>query len=341
MPGRRDVEGLRLSERLAHCGDASPTPHLVAVLIDPGHHLGDAWFHVDADQVAHCFYLRCPEGTPRHTAWEVAHATSTDLVSWERHGTVVERSSRTRPAGRCLATGSVLELDGRYLMAFTDGWSDPQPQVRFATSDDLHTWVEDEATAIDPTDGHVVDRPWSGRPPTHWRDPFLRRRPDGAIEALVCAARADLPEDASGVVAAIARRPDGTWHAGAPPAVTAVARELECPQVHEVDGRWFLVFSTWPHLFDAITQARGGARLRPGAYAMAGPGPEGPFELVRPEPIVAEDHPVQPYAAQLVRFGGATHLLGTCWSDTSPDAISDPILVRPAGGGLTSGSSTI
>lgn len=306
------------------------------MLIDSGHHLGDAWFHVDRDQVAHCFYLRCPEGTPRHTTWEVAHATSTDLMTWERHGTVIERSSPARDAGRCLATGSVLEVDGRYVMAFTDGWSHPRPRVRFAASDDLHTWVEDEATAIAPTDGHVVDRPWNGRPPTHWRDPFLRHRPDGAVEALVCAALADRAEASSGAVASIVRRPDGTWRAGRHLQVAAVARELECPQVHEVDGSWFLVFSTWPHLFDPATQARGAGRLRPGAYAMAGPGPDGPFELARPEPIVAAGHPVQPYAAQLVRFAGTTHMLGTCWSDSDHDAISDPIPVCPMDGGLAS-----
>jgi beta-fructofuranosidase len=307
------------------------------VLIDPGHHLGDAWFHVD-DNVAHCFYLRCPDDVPRHAAWEIARATSLDLRTWELHGTVVERTAPHRGAGRCLATGSVLRVDDGYLMAFTDGWAERAPTIRFATSPDLASWTEDPVAAIEAgAPGYAVDRPVAGRPSTHWRDPFLRTHADGAVEALISAARTDAPDDASGAVARAVRSVDGTWTVGAPLEVEPVAREVECPQVREIDGRWFLVFSTWPPLFADELRARRGGALRPGTYAMVGDGPDGPFELAVAEPIVAADHPLQPYAGQLVRHRDAWHLLGTLWRHGHPDAVSDPIPVRRAGDRLLAG----
>ena len=74
---------------------------------------------------------------------------------------------------------------------------------------------------------------------------------------------------------------------------------------------------------------RAGIHLRPGTYAMVGDGPDGPFRLAHPEPIVAADHPVQPYAGQVIGFGGRHVLIGTVWRDQEPDLLCDPIpLIR-------------
>ena len=113
-------------------------------------------------------------------------------------------------------------------------------------------------------------------------------------------------------------------------------REIECPQVLEVDGRWFLVFSTWPHLCSDEVRAEHGTRLRPGTYAMAGEGPDGPFRLLRPEPIVAADHPVQPYAGQVLAIADGHVLIGTVWREDGPDQLCDPIPVIRDGDGLIS-----
>ena len=307
------------------------------MLIDPGHHLGDSWFVVDPAGVAHCFYLRCPDDVPRHTAWEIARATSTDLHDWTLHGTVIEASAPDRADHGCIATGSVLPIDGGYLMAFTVGWDQTRPRLRLATSPDLHEWTEaPDDPDLQPTERYVVNRPWGGRPATHWRDPFLRRTADG-IEALVCASRSDLPDDGSGTVAVVRRSDTGRWSVGEPLDIEPVARELECPQVHEVDGAWFLVFSTWPALFADDLRAADGDRLQGGTYAMVADSPSGPFRLRHREPIVGRDHPVSPYAGQVVRFDGGHHLIGTRWSDEEPDSISDPIEVVRDGDRLRPG----
>lgn len=308
------------------------------MLIHPGHHLGDAWFHVAADGVVHAFYLVCPEDVPRHTAWDIAHATSADLVDWTLHGTVVERGADDEWDGACLATGSVLATDDGFLLAYTARWGAPDVATGLATSQDLVHWTKHPANPVSRPDGrYVVDRPWPGRPGTHWRDPFLRRGPSGGLQQLITAARPDRPEDASGTVAVVEQRVDGSWSVGDPLDVEAVVREVECPQVVLVEGAWFLVFSTWPHLFSDAIRAEHGNLLRGGTYAMAGAGPDGPFRFERPEPIVPADHPSQPYAGQLVEVDGAHVLIGTVWSDAGPDHLCDPIPVRRHRSGLVAG----
>ena len=57
-----------------------------------GNHIGDSWYFVK-DGVCHCYYLTCPETVERHTAWDIAHAVSTDLVHWENQGIVFSRDT--------------------------------------------------------------------------------------------------------------------------------------------------------------------------------------------------------------------------------------------------------
>lgn len=58
----------------------------------PGHHLGDCWCFVE-DELCHLFFLVCATGVPRHVAWDIGHATSTDLVGWDYHGVVLRRGA--------------------------------------------------------------------------------------------------------------------------------------------------------------------------------------------------------------------------------------------------------
>ena len=302
------------------------------MLTHPGCHIGDSWFHVTAEGVVHAFYLVCPDDIPRHTAWDIAHASSTDLVTWTRHGTVLERGADDEWDGGCLATGSVLATGDGFLMAYTARWDEPGVATGLATSSDLFTWTKHPANPVTrPGAGYVSGRPWAGRPATHWRDPYLRRQPSGAVQQLITAARPDRPDDACGTVAVVEQGPDGTWTDRGPIPVDPVARELECPQVMQVEGAWFLVFSTWPLLFSDAIRAEHGGHLSGGAYAMIGDGPDGPFRLAHAEPIVPAGHPVQPYAAQLVALEGGLQLIGTVWSEDGPDHLSDPIPIRRDG----------
>ncbi len=299
------------------------------MLIHPGCHLGDAWFYVEGDTV-HAYYLVCPDNVPRHTAWDIAHATSTDLIEWDFHGLVLRRGDDTDWDGVCLATGSVIRHNDRYLMAYTARWNELEVATGLATSDDLHHWTKapDNPTTRPPP--YVVDRPWSDRPPTHWRDPFLIEI-DGGVHQLVSAARADQPDDASGTVGHAMLDDNSRWKLCEPLQVEAVARELECPTVNQIDGRWFLTFSSFRELFSAQIQKDPSTDLGHGTYAMIGDGPLGPFRFVQRHCILPADHPDQLYAGQIVTLHETAYLIGTVWRDDAHDYLNDAIPLRRDG----------
>lgn len=302
------------------------------MLIDPGHHLGDSWYYVAPNDVVHCYYLMCPDNIERHTAWDIAHATSTDLTHWDLHGIILRRGADNEWDGGCLATGSVTDNgSGGYLMAYTARWNESAVATGLATSTDLHTWTKDPANpATTPGPPYQIDRPWRDRPPTHWRDPFLMRSPDGTLRQLISASRSDRPDDSSGTVATVTLVGD-EWRRTEPIELEPVVRELECPQIHEIDGAWFLIFSAFETLFSADMQLTASDTLGHGTYAMIADRPEGPFRFAQRSPIIPAEHPQQPYACQVVTLHGQAHLIGTVWNNDGPDYLSDPVAIGRIG----------
>lgn len=295
----------------------------------PSHHLGDAWFHVEDGRV-HAFFLVCPEGTPRHLAWDVAHASSADLRTWTHHGIALRRGPPGAWDGACLATGSVLRRGGRFWMAYTGNWLGPRPAVGMAWSTDLHQWQRLGASPVTAIDERLYTAASRGRRRfPHWRDPFLFEV-DGTVHQLVCATAAlgDGPAGAVGV----ARSGDLVrWELLPPLDVEPFAEELECPQVVRAAGRHYLVFSTPAGLCLADGDAAPG---EPGhMYAMVGDGPLGPFRVADPDPLFPAGAAERPYAGRVVELGGRLHLLGTLWSD-SGDRISDPFPIEATAKGL-------
>ncbi len=304
------------------------------MLIHPGSHLGDSWYHVEGD-IVHCWYLVCPDDVERHTAWDIAHATSTNLIDWDLHGVVIERGSADAWDSDCLATGSVVKHKGSYVMAYTAKWNDLDVATGIAYSSDLHSWTKSANNpATRPGPPYVTNRPWTDRPPTHWRDPFLISNPDGTLTQLIAASRADRADDISGTVG-VATSPDGVeWTLQDPIATDGVARELECPQIHEIGGLWFLIFSAFPSLFSSAIDDDPASRLGYGTYAMVAPRAMGPYSFEQKEPILASDHPDQIYAGQVVHLDETAYLIGTVWQEHEPDYISDRVAIHRSGSRL-------
>lgn len=284
------------------------------------HHLGDAWYCTEGGRI-HCFFLVCPDSVPRHSAWDIAHASSADLTHWTYHGIVVRRGAADAWDGLCLATGSLLRHGGGFWMAYTGNWFGPRPAVGLAWSSDLMRWEKVAAnpiTAID--EGFYTAASRGHRPFPHWRDPFLFEV-DGVVHQLVCATAAggDGPAGAIGV----ARSRDLVrWEMLPPLDVEPFAEELECPQVVSAAGRHYLVFSTPAGLLLSDDAA---APDEPGnMYAMVGDTPLGPFRVADSAPILPAEMRDRPYAGRVVGMEGDHYLLGTIWSDAG-DRISDPI----------------
>lgn len=294
------------------------------MLTHPNCHLGDSWYYADGDTV-HAYYLVCPDMIERHTAWDIAHATTTDLINWDLHGIVVERGQDDEWDGVCLATGSVIRHDGQYLMAYTARWNQTGVATGLATSDDLHTWTKHpDNPNTRPGPPYLTDRQWTDRPPTHWRDPFLFHH-NGTLYQYVAAARDDAPEDAGGTVGVATATGLSNWILQPPPDIEPIGRELECPQVHRIDGEWFLIFSAFPALFSQHTASSPESTLGHGTYAMHGDSPTGPFRFVQKSPILPVDHPDQLYAGQILTIVSDHYLMGTVWQDDAPDYLTNAI----------------
>lgn len=299
------------------------------MLKHPGNHIGDSWYYRAGD-VFHCYYLTHPNNLERHTAWDIAHATSTDLRNWDLYGLVVKRGSNDAWDGVCIATGSVIRFQDKYWMAYTGRWNEPRVAVGLAVSDDLFQWDKVPYNPITTIDTRYYEAIGSGtRHMAHWRDPFLFRH-EGYVYHFVCASRNDGSPDARGTVG-IARSSDMIeWEILPPPEIEPVSQELECPQVRQIGDHFFLLFSAFPEIFAPETRARYGGKLRQSSYVMVGNSPFGPFSFEQPDPLIPTTYPVQPYACQFVEWGGALYLMGTVWNDVQ-DFITDPILLIAEG----------
>jgi beta-fructofuranosidase len=287
----------------------------------PGHHLGDTWYFVDRDR-AHCFLLVCPAGTPRHTAWDIGHASSRDLKHWTYEGIILRRGCADTWDGLCLATGSVLSRDGRYWMAYTGNWCGPRPAVGLAVSDNLRDWEKVAGNPITTIDERYYTGASRGqRAFPHWRDPFLLEV-DGVVYHLVCATAANQKGSAGTI--GVARSSDlHIWELLPALDIDPFTEELECPQVVSAHGRYFLIFSTHSDLLLAKPALQSGGNM----YAMVGDAPLGPYRILSREPLLPTSMRDRPYAGRIVWFDGRPYLLGTVWRDAG-DLICDPIPVE-------------
>lgn len=295
----------------------------------PGHHIGDSWFFVH-DRRIHCYFLVCTDVVPRHTAWDIGHASSVDLKSWEYHGVVLTRGAPESWDGLCLATGTVIRHGGRFWMAYTGNWFGPSPAVGVAVSDDLHRWTKLATNPVTAIDERFYTADSRGRRVfPHWRDPFLFEV-DGRVHQLVCATAKHESGPAGAI--GVARTSDMmTWKLLPPLRVTPFAEELECPQIVGAGKRFYLVFSTPAGL---LVSDEGEVRDEVGfMYCMVGSSPLGPFEMVDPEPIVKVGYGERPYAGRVVEWNGEHVLMATIWSDAG-DRISDPILLELTPSGI-------
>jgi beta-fructofuranosidase len=297
------------------------------MLIHPGNHLGDTWYYV-RDDVAHCFYLTCPDTIERHTAWDIGHATSADLVHWDIHDLALRKGEPDEYDGICPATGSIIRHQNRYWLAYTGNHGGPIPTVAIAVSDDLYQWEklpENPVTAIDPryyaTDSDPP-RNW-----LHWRDPFLFEH-DGWIYHYVCAQSTTETGTLRGTLGMARTLNMRAWEVLPPPDIVPVTMEFEVPLLLTWGNRYYLVFSTLPELLsETIRSEFPETQIRLTSYSMVGPTPFGPFTMHGNGLILPPDYAVQPYANQIVFWHGQPYLLGTVWSDEQ-DFICDPIPVR-------------
>ena len=298
-----------------------------------GHMMHDAWYFVDnrTDNV-HMFHLAEPlDGGPSF----VGHAISHDLVTWERLPTALHVGPPGSWDDLRLCTGSVIERDGRYRMAYSatglhDSSLEEQYRVQrvgMAVSDDLITWTKLPENPVTEAVAPLYERIGTGqRKMHHWRDPFLFD--DGeVVYQLVCARRDEGHTGERGTVA-LARSADmRNWEVLSPLEHDRIADEMEVPQLYNIGGRWYLVFCTLGRFLTPEHAEGFGDRLPDRSnFSMVADSPFGPFRVHGTGQIVEHDHDAIFYAAQLVELKGRWYLLAT-EKDEQGERISDPVPV--------------
>ena len=297
----------------------------------PDHTIGDAWYIV-SEGVAHCYFCTSSEPDP-DWHWDIGHAVSRDLRDWEYVGLALKRGTEREWDSQTLSTGSVINRDGRFWMAYSAIRSGENPpsrkvhRVGMAVSDDLHSWTKHELNPVNERDPRLYER----LGPVHhaygqWRDPFLYD--DGeSVYQYVCARSKSTDWDSRGAIGMAASRDMVTWQVGPPVEVGRIATELEVPQIYHTGGRYYLVFCT--SLSRLVPFFKSGSprhRFRSADYSMVADSPVGPFRMHGTGEIVPTNARVKPYASRLVDWEGSWYMMGTV-RDSGTNFISDPIPV--------------
>lgn len=272
--------------------------------------LWDFWTAED-DGRLHVFYLQADRslGNPdlRHFNVSIGHAVSTDMDRWEILPDAFGPSPAPAFDDKSTWTGSVIRHDGTWHMLYT-GTSDTErglvQRVGLATSPDLITWTRRPGPVLeaDPRWYELLDLDaWFDQA---WRDPWVfRADEDGMYHAYVTARAAEGPARGRAVIGHARSHDLVDWEVLPPVTEPMGFGQMEVPQLVEMGGRWYLLFSSDPGTRLPESGVEG-----TGTYYLSAASPLGPFA---PSTLgVLEAAPDAPYAGKIVAFGGRPHFLG-------------------------------
>jgi beta-fructofuranosidase len=308
----------------------------------PDHWVWDFWHVADGD-THHLFFLKAPRslGDPdlRHWHPAIGHAVSPDLRTW----TVLPDALAPTPPpawdDHTTWTGSVVRFRGRWHLFYTgtsradDGLVQ---RIGHAESADLVTWEragEDPAFELDERWYDTLDlEEWHDQA---WRDPFLIHH-GGEWHALVTARRRGGHSRERGTIGHATSADLVSWTVRPPLTEGSPFGHLEIPAVHEVEGRWYLLFSTSTDVVSPnhvpTTVAPTGAG---GTFAVPSTGgPLGPWDWDRLRLVLGDGW----YGVKLIDppaldgAGGAGDVTALAWRERGGDGhfggwISDPMPV--------------
>lgn len=261
----------------------------------PDHWVWDFWL-ADDGATYHLFYLHAPHalGNPdlRHRNARIGHATSTDLVSWQNHGQILETGAAGSFDDTATWTGCVVRgPDGLWRLYYTGSrFLSPSSNanvetVGIAISDDLFTWRKLPGPVCSADPQHYETLGSSDWPEEAWRDPWVFADAAGQWHMLVTARanRGALME--RGVIGHAASNDMQTWQVH--PALSAINggfSHLEVPQIVTVDGTLHLLFCCdSPRLSGRLAGQKGGV------WSVAIPSELGPYPIERATLLVPEE----------------------------------------------------
>lgn len=256
-----------------------------------GHYVWDFWLVRDGEDY-HLFCLTAPRTQDhadlRHPHARIAHATSRDLQNWTFHGIVLSASEEAGWDDRVTWTGSVVKRpDGKWMMFYT-GCSKAEDgkvqRIGAAVSDDLYTWekLSGALLELDPRHYEALDHSrWHDQA---FRDPWVYPDPDGQGWRMLFTARESTgPHRGAGVIGQASSSDLMSWTVEAPLFRIGYYGEMEVPQLFQLDGWWYCLFSNSCRHRDHDYMASGKCGMATGTHYIRSRAPSGPFELVEEE----------------------------------------------------------
>jgi beta-fructofuranosidase len=181
------------------------------------------------------------------TSWHLA--CTRDFVQFDYLGEALPHGGPEEPDLHAY-TGCVIEHEGVHHLFYT-GYNpairDPQSgvplqAVMHAVSRDLLTW-----TKLPQDTFHA---PSGGYDPADWRDPFVFRTPGERGFTMLLAARTTTgPQRRRGCVAQAFSEDLHSWKVTEPFSAPSRFVTHECPDLFELDGRWYLIYSEFSERF--------------------------------------------------------------------------------------------
>lgn len=221
--------------------------------------------------------------------WE--HLTTTDFVNFENHGVALSGTPDVKAQDRDIYTGSVFSWKGVYHIFYCGHNEDllaegkPSEVVLHATSKDLFTWEKQSDVFLPPDESRFMRR--------GWRDPIVYRDEEKQeFRMLITGADARYWNKRWGLTALATSKDLKNWEIQAPLYAPGVYDAHECCDFFEINGKWYLVFSTFTRWWEV-------------RYRVADT-PYGPFRT--PDNDVLDNRAF--YAAKTVAAEGKRYLVG-------------------------------
>lgn len=258
--------------------------------------LWDFWFAQDGPDY-HIFYLQADRAlhdeTRRHWNVSIGHAVSTDLIHWEvlPDALAPRREDDAAWDNHTTWTGSIIQHAGQWWMFYTGANRQDQGLVQrigLATSDDLLTWQrygEGPLVEADPRWYELLDlEMWHDQA---WRDPWVMQHPaTGEFHMLITARANNGPKMERGVIGHARSTDLLEWEVLPPLVAPRRYGYLEVPQVVQLEGRYYLIFSSVPHFF-APSYAHP-VEPEEGTHYMVSDFPLGPYDFLDDKFLVGD-----------------------------------------------------
>jgi len=252
--------------------------------------LWDTWIF-PWDGRYHLFYLETQKTHNDH----VGHAVSDDLVHWEPLESIKTKGNPGEWNHKRTATGMVLRHDNKFVM-FVGGYDpdviigDSQVVAAYCSQDLEHWEAYQDNPLIYPREPYLVNPEDGFFNITDWRDPYIMwREEDECYHGCLCARMPDWNHENFGSAVAHVRSKDLIhWDYLPPIAVAGMYPNMEVPEIFELDGRYYLTFST-----NSLTGLRINTLTREsvrGTFYMISASFDGPFELPEDPLLIGSGH---------------------------------------------------